>query len=237
VSEAVRWRRGLVAAALTGALAATVFAAPALATTRAPAARSNGGGGTGGSGVGAPPSSGFVKATLGWITTYTYDNGVTEIKKTWGAIPGPGTPQTIINIIDAANQIAHNPYPSGGHDGHGCYGCRSAERVVASEPMDCSASVSWALHADGHNPGDLLRSSTSLDSGQFESWGLKRKGVWITVYANGGHAFMKIAGLWFDTAGPNDGDQTGSGGDRWSTTDPWETSQLGTYTVRHPKGW
>jgi hypothetical protein len=178
----------------------------------------------------------MVKARLGWITTYTDSKGVTTTSRMWGAIPGPGTPQTIINIIDAANQIAHNPYPSGGRDGHGCYGCRSAERVVANDPMDCSASVSWALYADGVK-GNLLRSSSALDSGQFESWAAKGGGKWITVYANGGHAFMKIAGLWFDTAGPNDGDNTGSGGDRWSKTDPWESRQLGNYSVRHPKGW
>jgi hypothetical protein len=37
-------------------------------------------------------------------------------------------------------------------------------------------------------------------SSGFYGWGHRGKGSWITVYANGGHAFMTIAGLRFDTS-------------------------------------
>ena len=216
-------------------LLAAVFAAPAMATTRGRSPDGDGGGGVGP----GPTSPSMVKAQLGWITTYTDVDGVTTTSRTWGAIPGLGTPPAIVDIIDAANQIAHNAYPDGGRDGHGCYGgrgCSASEKVVATEPFDCSGSVSWALHADGLKGGQML-GKESLDSGQFETWAAKGAGKWITIYANGGHAFMKIAGLYFDTAGPNDEDRLTYGGDRWSTSDSWENSRIKSYSVRHPKGW
>ena len=38
------------------------------------------------------------------------------------------------------------------------------------------------------------------------SWGKRRPGKWITVYANGGHAYAVIAGLRWDTSmTPGDG--------------------------------
>jgi hypothetical protein len=37
-------------------------------------------------------------------------------------------------------------------------------------------------------------------------------GTWITVYYNGGHAFIQIAGLRFDTSLPDDGES----GPGWS---------------------
>ena len=43
-------------------------------------------------------------------------------------------------------------------------------------------------------------------------------GSWITVYANGGHAFMKVAGLRFDTsdtAGKGPGWAKGMGAEDW----------------------
>ena len=59
---------------------------------------------------------------------------------------------------------------------------------------DCSGSVSYALHFGG-----LLEAS--MPSGGFMNWGEPGAGQWITIYANGGHAYMTVAGLRFDTSG------------------------------------
>jgi hypothetical protein len=244
VFDVARWTSRVAALTIAAAL---VFAAPAMAAVLRAPAKSNG---SGGGGLAPPPNTGGqaeVNATIGCITTYTDKNGVQSTQKTCGlAIPAPGTPTAIIEIINAANQIAHNPYVYGG--GHGCYGprkCSAQSRVVASSKgkptgFDCSGSVSWALHADGLSGAEMLPSP--LDSGQFETWGVKGKGNWITVYTNPAHAFVEIAGLYFDTAGPQEtqsGESESETGDRWSYTDPWEfeAPQKGSYKVRHPKGW
>ena len=59
---------------------------------------------------------------------------------------------------------------------------------------DCSGSVSYALHGGAC-------SSSSMASGGFENWGEPGRGSWITIYANGGHVYMTVAGLRFDTSG------------------------------------
>ena len=40
-----------------------------------------------------------------------------------------------------------------------------------------------------------------MPSGSFMSWGEPGPGQWITIYANGGHIYMTVAGLRFDTSG------------------------------------
>jgi peptidoglycan hydrolase-like protein with peptidoglycan-binding domain len=131
------------------------------------------------------------------------------------AVPAPGTPLAIVTMLDAANKIAFDPYIYGG--GHKSFNSRG---------YDCSGSVSYVLHA-----GDLL--ATPLDSEQFLKYGLAGKGNWITVYTNGPtHAYMEIAGLWFDTAAQT----AGNGNDRWSTTRIGEPG-YGKFLPRHPSGW
>ncbi len=121
-------------------------------------------------------------------------------------------PQAIKNVIAAANQIATRPYVYGG--GHASFN---------SNGYDCSGSVSYALHGGG------LLSSPEV-SGWFDNYGSAGSGQWITIYANGAHVYMNIAGLWFDTA-----DQSSSNGDnRWSTT---QVSPSGGFVVRHPTGY
>ena len=131
------------------------------------------------------------------------------------AVPAPGTPTAIVTMLDAANKIAFDPYIYGG--GH---------RSFNSRGYDCSGSVSYVLHA-----GDLL--ATPLDSSQFLKYGLSGKGNWITVYTNGPtHAYMEIAGLWFDTAAQT----AANGNDRWSPTRIGEPG-YGKFLPRHPSGW
>jgi peptidoglycan hydrolase-like protein with peptidoglycan-binding domain len=124
------------------------------------------------------------------------------------ATPPPNAPPQVVAIIDAGNQIATTPYRYGG--GHGKW---------QDTGYDCSGSVSFALHG-----ADLLDSP--LDSGSLEKWGAAGPGEWVTVYANGGHAYMTVAGLRFDTSGKE------KAGTRWQ---PDMRSSSG-YVVRHPVG-
>ena len=85
---------------------------------------------------------------------------------------------------------------------------------------DCSGSVSYALHGGG-----LLEAS--MPSGGFMKWGEPGPGTWITIYAHGGHVYMTVAGLRFDTSGAT------SSGTRWQPAS--ERDGKG-YTVVHPVG-
>jgi peptidoglycan hydrolase-like protein with peptidoglycan-binding domain len=129
------------------------------------------------------------------------------------AVAPSGAPEVIQQVIAAANQIAFKPYIYGG--GHASFN---------SSGYDCSGSVSFALHGGG-----LLASP--LDSTEFESYGQPGVGRWITIWANAGHAFMNVAGLWFDTAAQS----SSNNNDRWSTTRISPTGQG--WTIVHPTGW
>jgi peptidoglycan hydrolase-like protein with peptidoglycan-binding domain len=124
------------------------------------------------------------------------------------AMAPASAPQAVKDIIAAGNIIAHKPYRYGG--GHGRWN---------DSGYDCSGSVSYALHG-----AKLL--NTQLTSGDFERWGAGGAGQWVTIYANGGHVWMMVAGLRFDTSGLS------SDGTRWHTS---SRSSSG-YVVRHPDG-
>ncbi|HXE44893.1 MAG TPA: hypothetical protein VN635_06820 [Conexibacter sp.] len=117
-------------------------------------------------------------------------------------------PLAVQQAIWAANTLRHKPYVYGG--GH---------KSFRSRGYDCSGTVSFALHGAG-----LLRAP--LDSSDFMRWGQRGRGQWITIYTNPGHAWMVIAGLRLDTAGP------GQSGPRWRTV-PGSTRG---FRVRHPVG-
>lgn len=117
-------------------------------------------------------------------------------------------PPIVQQVIAAGNLIAHKPYIYGG--GHGKW---------EDAGYDCSGSVSYALHGAG-----LLEQS--MPSGGFMNWGDSGPGQWITIYAHGGHMYMVVAGLRFDTSGRT------RAGTRWQA-DMRPTSG---YTVRHPPG-
>jgi cell wall-associated NlpC family hydrolase len=128
-----------------------------------------------------------------------------------GTVPiPPDVPEVIQRVIAGGNAIADFPYIWGG--GHGSFVDRG---------YDCSGSVSYALAAGG-----LL--SAPLVSGDLASWGAPGPGRWITIYANAGHTFMNVDGMWFDTAG-----RSGPYASRWILATP---SLVG-YAVRHPPGY
>jgi hypothetical protein len=112
------------------------------------------------------------------------------------------------DVIAAGNAIATTPYKWGG--GHANWD---------DTGYDCSGSVSYALHGGG-----LLDSP--LVSGDFARWGAPGTGSWITVYANGGHVYMVVAGMRFDTSARS---RTGS---RWTM----EQRASDGFSVTHPKG-
>ncbi|HEX4838712.1 MAG TPA: hypothetical protein VFV03_09345 [Solirubrobacteraceae bacterium] len=127
-----------------------------------------------------------------------------------GTIPIPANvPEAVQRVVAGGNAIADFPYIWGG--GHGSF---------IDKGYDCSGSVSYALAAGG-----LL--SAPLVSGDLASWGDPGPGRWITIYANAGHTFMDVAGMWFDTAG-----RSGPYASRWLVSTP----PLEGYAVRHPPG-
>src|SRR5262249_41191557 len=118
--------------------------------------------------------------------------GTGAILLTGVALAPPQAPEVIKGVINAANTIVGRPYVWGG--GHASF---------YSNSYDCSGSVSFALFGGGLIPRPL----TSIE---LEHWGASGPGQWITVYANGRHAFAEIAGLRWDTVGDAQGT-----GPRW----------------------
>ena len=125
------------------------------------------------------------------------------------AIPPADAPPEVVAIINAANEIAGKPYRYGG--GHGDWD---------DSGYDCSGAESYALKG-----ADLV--SRPLNSTEFMSWGEPGEGQWVTSYAHGGHSFLVVAGLRFDT-----GYNSGGDGPRWSE----KMRPTDGFTVRHPEG-
>jgi cell wall-associated NlpC family hydrolase len=123
------------------------------------------------------------------------------------AVPPASAPEAVKDVIAAGNAIAKTPYKWGG--GHASWD---------DTGYDCSGSVSYALHGGG-----LLNSA--LVSGDFAHWGSPGPGSWITIYANGGHVYMVVAGMRFDTSARS---RTGS---RWTM----EQRDSAGFSVTHPK--
>lgn len=119
-----------------------------------------------------------------------------------------GAPPRVRRLIRSANRIAHASYVWGG--GHGSW--RAAG-------YDCSGSVSFALHGAG-----LLRRPET--SGSLAAYGRRGKGRWVTIYANGGHAYMVVAGVRYDTSARS------VAGSRWTRA----LRGNGGFAARHPAG-
>jgi peptidoglycan hydrolase-like protein with peptidoglycan-binding domain len=153
--------------------------------------------GTGGAAyVPPPPPDKVVPGAKGTVTPEGF------------AVPPESAPEAVKQVIAAGNEIATTPYKWGG--GHARWD---------DTGYDCSGSVSYALHGAG-----LLDSA--LVSGDFARWGAFGQGRWITIYANGGHVYMVVAGIRFDTSART---QTGS---RWTM----EQRDSAGFSVTHPKG-
>jgi hypothetical protein len=136
-----------------------------------------------------------------------------------GRVLAPASaPLRVKRVIEAANRLVEKPYIYGG--GHRPFTSR------LDRGYDCSGAVSYALYG-----GRFLRSP--LPSGSLMSWGREGPGDWITVYAHGGHAYLVVAGLRFDTS-MRDPDAPGpSSGPRWSRT----LRESDAFVARHPRGY
>lgn len=160
----------------------------ALAVCAAPASA-----GTGGTGY--APSAPSTSAS-----TPTVPGNKAKLKNGVAYAPA-NAPANVQKMIWAANKIQKKPYVWGG--GHGV--------LPDARGYDCSGAVSYALKFAGILDGD------PRDAVGFFSWGKAGRGQWVTVYANGGHAYIVIAGLRLDTSSA--GDTTSSGrGPRWRST-------------------
>jgi cell wall-associated NlpC family hydrolase len=124
------------------------------------------------------------------------------------AVAPENAPWQVRRVIAAANRIASRPYVWGG--GHGSW---------YSYGYDCSGSVSYALHG-----ARLLRRPST--SSALMGYGRPGRGRWITIYASGGHTYMVVAGLRFDTAAR-----------KWSRS-RWTRHSRGHwgFVARHPRG-
>jgi cell wall-associated NlpC family hydrolase len=135
------------------------------------------------------------------------------------AVAPASVPARIKRVMAAANQIVEKPYRWGG--GH-----RPFRRGQLDSGYDCSGAVSHALYGGG-----FLRSP--LPSGALMSWGRSGPGSWMTVYAHGGHVYLVVAGLRFDTS-MRDPDAPGpSTGPRWSRT----LRRSASFVPRHAGGY
>jgi cell wall-associated NlpC family hydrolase len=146
---------------------------------------------------GAKPASGGADAVDHAVAL---GNGV--------ALPPLEAPDAVKQMIEAGNGIARTPYKWGG--GHGKW---------QDTGYDCSGSVSFVLAAAGLLNGPLA-------SGPLMSWGEPGKGKWVTIYANGGHVFLEVAGIRFDTSAQR---ITGS---RWIN----DLRPTDGFVARHPAG-
>jgi hypothetical protein len=173
--------------------------------TSSPSGSSATTGTTGGAGMTAPPALPFPRPTVAG-TTAEIINGL--------AYAPTDAPIQVQEAIWAGDRIRFKPYIYAG--GHGKWN---------DAGYDCSGSVSYVLHAAG-----LLK--VSMDSSEFETWGRRGLGQWITVYTNPGHAFIEIAGIRFDTSAEQDPNPPPGTGPRWR---PVMTGTAG-FMARHPVG-
>ena len=139
-----------------------------------------------------------------------------KLLKSGRVLAPAGAPRRVKRVIRAANQIVDKPYRWGG--GHGAFSSRLAAGY------DCSGAVSHALRG-----GRFLK--TPMASGGLMRWARRGTGRWITVYAHGGHAYVVVAGLRFDTSMRDRNAPGPSTGPRWSKT----LRRSAAFVARHPK--
>jgi septal ring factor EnvC (AmiA/AmiB activator) len=134
-------------------------------------------------------------------------NGITL--DTNGMVQPPAdAPEAVKEMIAAGNAIATLPYIYGG--GHASF---------QADGYDCSGSVSYVLAAAG-----LV--SSPMVSGQFDDWGVRGPGKWVTIYSNADHVWMTIAGWRFDTVAQAES------GTRWAQGG----GEFAGFYVEHPAG-
>lgn len=141
--------------------------------------------------------------------SYRYVPGETATLENGHAVAPASAPRVVHEAIAAGNRIAGLPYSYGAGHTRGL-----------SNAYDCSGAASYVLCEAG-----LLDEPTT--SHAFRNYGSSGEGKWISVYARGGHVFLVVAGLRFDT-----GWGGGGKGPRWTTRSRPSNGAV----VRHPRG-
>ena len=149
-------------------------------------------------------------------------------------------PVVVQQMIAAGNRIDHFAYSYGGGHGDPAQTMDQSNPNPAAVPgaeenggpgYDCSSATSYVLWGGGL--GLSVLGGGVDDSTGLESVGDPGPGRWVTIYANAGHAYIEVAGIYFDTAaGLGNPPNPPSTGPRWSTVG---TGPAG-FVVRHPPG-
>jgi hypothetical protein len=149
-------------------------------------------------------------------------------------------PVVVQEMIAAGNRIDHFAYSYGGAHGDPAQTMNETTPNPAAVPgaeenggpgYDCSSATSYVLWGGGL--GQSVLGGSVDDSTGLESVGDPGPGRWVTIYATAGHAYIEVAGIYFDTAaGLGNLPNPPSTGPRWSTVG---TGPAG-FVVRHPPG-
>jgi hypothetical protein len=149
-------------------------------------------------------------------------------------------PAVVQQMIAAGNRIDHFPYSYAG--GHGAVSrtmnqCTPDPAAFPGDQenggpgYDCSSATDYVLYGGGF--GQTLLQDQAPASTTLESVGDPGPGRWVTIYSNAGHAYIEVAGIYFDTAaGLGNPPNPPSTGPRWSTVG---TGPAG-FVERHPPG-
>ena len=182
--------------------------------------------------VGAACSAGFGTPVVPGTKARILADGV-------AAAPADA-PAAIQAMIAAGNRINHFPYSYGGAHGNPAQTMNQTNPNPAAVPgaeedggpgYDCSSATSYVLWGGGL--GQSLLGGSVDDSSALESVGDPGPGTWVTIYANAGHAYIKLAGIYLDTAaGLGNPPNPPPTGPRWSTAG---TGPAG-FVARHPPG-
>ncbi len=149
-------------------------------------------------------------------------------------------PAAVQAMIAAGNRINRFPYSYAGGHGAVAQTMNQTTPDPAAFPgaqenggpgYDCSSATDYVLYGGGFGRtllGDQAPASTTL-----ESVGDPGPGKWVTIYANAGHAYIEVAGIYLDTAaGLGNPPNPPPTGPRWSTVG---TGPVG-FVARHPPG-
>ncbi|MDP0492197.1 MAG: peptidoglycan endopeptidase [Verrucomicrobiota bacterium JB023] len=130
-----------------------------------------------------------------------------ELDSEGKALVAEDAPKRVKLLVEAANQLVGKPYKWGG--GHGRF---------EDDGYDCSGAASYVLRKAG------LMEGVKTSRG-FLQFGRPGQGEWITVWARGGHVFIEVAGLRFDTLGED-----------WDAGPRWYRKERSTkkFTPRRP---
>ena len=195
-------RATAAAAVITSARGATAAPAPAAAVVAAPAPA-----------IPPPSVAAGQCAAAGAVPLAPGDRAV--IRPDGLAAAPAGAPAAVRAMIAAGNELIGKPYVYGG--GHADF--------RLADGYDCSSSVSWSLHGAGYL-------TAPEDSSTLEGFGAPGAGLWVTVFANPGHAFVYVAGIRLDTS-PQAGDgRFDQPGPRWRPA----TRSTDGFVARHPPG-